>query len=124
MSVQNVKVKCIRPIGYDNLREWMEGAENVYVARRGVVFVDGVRYPMTDSPFANPYKIGRDGSRSDVLEKYREWLEKQVSDGTISPEMIESLRGKTLGCWCAPEPCHAEILIDYLNANANASTDT
>ena len=26
-----------------------------------------------------------------------------------------SLRGKKLGCWCKPDPCHGDVIIDYLN---------
>ena len=30
MSIENVKVKYIRPKGYHNLREWMEAVTNQY----------------------------------------------------------------------------------------------
>ena len=55
-NVVNVKVKFIRPLGYDNLQEWCQDLQNVYVGRRGVVFVDRQRFPKQDSPFCNPFK--------------------------------------------------------------------
>ena len=27
---------------------------------------------------------------------------------------LERLRGRTLGCWCAPEPCHADVLVGVI----------
>jgi hypothetical protein len=55
--------------------------------------------------WGNPFKIGRDGTRAEVIERYERWLLEQ-------PELVaalDELRGKTLGCWCAPEPCHADV---------------
>lgn len=44
MSVVNVKVAFIRP-EYQNLKEWMQDDKNVYIGRKGIVFVDGKRFP-------------------------------------------------------------------------------
>ncbi len=57
MSVVNVKVANIRPIGYENLQQWIADPNNIYIARRGVVFVNGVRYPSQDSKCANPFPV-------------------------------------------------------------------
>lgn len=43
---------------------------------------------------------------AEVLARYEAWLREQ-------PELMSSLtelRGKTLGCWCKPKPCHGDIL--------------
>ena len=64
------------------------------------------------SPFANPFRIGRDGPRGAVIEKYRVYFWQR-------PELIararSELRGKTLACWCAPLPCHGDILLAVAN---------
>lgn len=64
----------------------------------------------TASIWQNPFRI-RDGvSRDDVLRQYREYVVK-------CPELmaeLETLRGKTLGCWCKPEACHGDVLIELL----------
>lgn len=64
------------------------------------------------SIWANPFIIGRDGTRADVVEKHREWFEQQ-------PEMQrlarKRLKGKNLECFCAPLACHGTILLFYAN---------
>jgi hypothetical protein len=33
-----------------------------------------------------------------------------------NPDLLESLRGKNLACWCKPQtPCHADVLLDLAN---------
>ena len=56
--------------------------------------------------WGNPFRIGRDGTREEVIAKYREWIKTQ-------PDLlrdIPSLKGKTLGCWCKPQACHGDVL--------------
>ncbi|CAF1070844.1 unnamed protein product [Didymodactylos carnosus] len=59
--------------------------------------------------WGNPFVIGKDGDRSDVIRKYRAWIMKK-------PEMLEraktELRGKVLACWCKPEACHGDVLAE------------
>ena len=70
------------------------------------------------SKFGSPLTIGRDGSREEVIQKFEAWL--FVADENSSPPMLitiddlHSLRGKDLVCWCAPEACHAQILMKYI----------
>lgn len=108
-TVVCVKVANIRP-EYHDLQEWMADPQNVYIGRRGIVFIDGERFPKKDSKFANPFKITKDETRRDVLKKYSRWLRGQIKNGTITKEDLLFLKGKTLGCWCCPEPCHGDIL--------------
>ena len=59
------------------------------------------------SKWGNPFKSGRDGTSEEVIEKYREWI-------TYRPDLLEALheiKGKVLGCWCKPKPCHGDILV-------------
>jgi Domain of unknown function (DUF4326) len=30
--------------------------------------------------------------------------------------LLPGLRGKRLGCWCKPLPCHADILAEFADA--------
>lgn len=110
----NVRVKCIRP-KYDNLKEWMADPNNVYIGRKGVVLIDGKRFPPQDSIFANPFKVGRDGTREEVIDKYKQELIAKVVSGEITEEDVLNLKGKTLGCWCSPEPCHGDVLLKLLD---------
>jgi len=60
--------------------------------------------------FGNPYRIGRDGTREQVIERYRLWLWRRIRAGEVSLEELAALHGKTLACHCAPLPCHGEVL--------------
>jgi len=58
------------------------------------------------SKWGNPFRIGPDGDRYEVIEKYSRWILTQ-------PQLLSSLHelyGKTLGCWCAPNDCHGRVL--------------
>ncbi|MEW6663042.1 MAG: DUF4326 domain-containing protein [Bacillota bacterium] len=62
------------------------------------------------SKWGNPFIIGRDGTREEVINKYESWILKQ-------PELMTSLhelRGKTLVCFCKPKPCHGDVLIKLI----------
>lgn len=50
------------------------------------------------------------GTRDEAVERYRAWLWAEIRDGRIELSELAALRGKTLGCWCAPARCHGEIL--------------
>jgi len=61
--------------------------------------------------WGNPFSIGKDGDREEVIRKHREWIIKQ--DELMS--QIEELKGKDLACWCAPKPCHGDTLLKLAN---------
>lgn len=60
--------------------------------------------------WGNPFVIGRDGTRAEVIAKY---------EANLSPELRamarEELRGWDLACWCAPLACHADVLLRIAN---------
>ena len=89
----------------------MQDSNNVYIGRRGIVFIESVRYPPNDSVWCNPFKIGKDGTREEVLSKYEQYIIMKINSGILN---LDILRGKTLGCWCKPEACHGDILIRLL----------
>jgi len=66
------------------------------------------------SPFGNPFIIGRDGTRKDVIIKYKKYFYKKLEDNCIFKMAVEKLKGKTLGCWCVPKSCHGDVIIEYL----------
>lgn len=73
------------------------------------------------SLFGNPYIMGKDGNREDVIRKYKIWLDLWPYD--VRRDELEKLRGKDLVCWCAPLPCHADILLEMANGSSrNEST--
>jgi hypothetical protein len=45
-------------------------------------------------------------TRREAVEKYEEWIKTQ-------PHLMDDLhelKGKILGCWCKPLPCHGDVL--------------
>lgn len=47
------------------------------------------------SPFGNPFQIGRDGDRKQVIEKYRVYFIKRLTDPKFRDKVME-LKGKIL----------------------------
>src|SRR5262249_34473425 len=62
-------------------------------------------------PFVgNPYRIGRDGTRQQVIELYRKWLWSKRNDPTIM-QWLRSLTSQSiLFCHCHPQPCHCDVI--------------
>ncbi len=65
------------------------------------------------SKWGNPYIMNRDGTREEVIEKYRSYLYTQREDLLFS---LHELRDKILGCFCAPNACHGDVLIELLES--------
>lgn len=114
MSIVNCKVQYIRPT-YNNLKEWIDNENNIYIGRKGVVFIDKNRFPKNSSNFANPYKIGKDGTREEVLFKYKNYILNKLENNKDLVSELLLLKGKNLGCWCYPEICHGNILLELID---------
>jgi hypothetical protein len=77
---------------------------DVYIGRKNT------RFNLAQSKWANPFIRGIDGSREEVIKKYRDW----VLDQPNLINNISELNGKILGCWCHPKRCHGDVLIELL----------
>lgn len=68
---------------------------------------------MRPGKFGNPFAIGRDGNRADVIRKFEAWI-------NTRPDLISAakheLKGKDLVCCCAPQACHGDILLRIANS--------
>jgi len=64
------------------------------------------------SKWGNPFEIGKHGNRIEVIEAYRQWIAN--GDGQHLLRDLHELKGKVLGCWCKPQPCHGEVLMDLI----------
>lgn len=61
-------------------------------------------------PWGNPFFIGRDGTREAVVKKYESWFRARPD---LMARAKSELKGKTLGCYCKPLPCHGDVLAKY-----------
>jgi hypothetical protein len=62
--------------------------------------------------WGNPFVIGRDGDRDKVLKQFKAYLKQEA----MLRKEVTNLKGKVLGCWCYPEPCHGDQLIRLIEA--------
>ena len=82
----------------------------------GVVYI-GLRtvrggWRLPTSRWATPWLPYRDGTREEVLARYRRYV-------LETPELraaLPSLRGQVLGCWCKPLTCHGDVLAELADA--------
>jgi len=58
--------------------------------------------------WGNPFVIGKDGNREEVIKKYEEYARNNKSLMRLISVLHEDI---ILGCWCAPEACHGDIII-------------
>ena len=65
------------------------------------------------SKWGNPYQVGVSGTREEVIEMYREDIEHAI---VSNPHYLDELKGKDLVCWCAPKPCHGDVLLELVGA--------
>lgn len=62
---------------------------------------------MRPSKWGNPFVIGVDGTRQEVIDKYEMWIATQ-------PKLLKSLhelKGRDLVCCCKPLNCHGDVLL-------------
>jgi len=79
---------------------------------KGWTMPENAVYVGRPTKYGNPFKIGPDGTRSDVLAKYEAWLREKISS---DPNFLDPLKGKDLACWCPLTlPCHADIILKIL----------
>ena len=69
------------------------------------------------SIFGNPFKIGRDGTREEVIEKYRRYFYDRIKTDKKFRWAVEALKDCVLGCWCKPLACHGDILVEFIESN-------
>lgn len=60
--------------------------------------------------WGNPFEIGKDGNREEVIALYKQY----AKNNPAIYNSLEELRGKILGCSCKPQPCHGDVLMEML----------
>ena len=67
-------------------------------------------YRMPKSKWANPFTVKQEADRETAIAAYERWLQQQPR----LMEALHELRGLDLVCWCAPLPCHRDVLLRLL----------
>jgi hypothetical protein len=94
--------------------QWLGGVGNkmkVWNKRDHNTPTDAV-YVGRPTKFGNHFVVGEDGTRREVIKKYRDYLKKRP---VLLSAIKKELKGKDLVCWCAPLPCHADVLLEIAN---------
>lgn len=80
---------------------------DVYVGHRRPGIAAG------DSPFCKPWSMGGHGRDFAMIAFALYWFSPEQAP--LRKMARESLTGKRIACWCAPQWCHADIIAGYLN---------
>ena len=79
----------------------------------------GATYIGRPQALGNPFAIGRDGTREEVIAKYEAWFEGMISQQPHSNAcmdysmlLLRAMKGEDikLECWCAPLACHGDVI--------------
>lgn len=104
-KVVNVKKKFLQQNGFKDFEDWASDKNNIYIGRNMNFYVPGTNA----SKWANPFTVKKYGVEQ-CTEMYKNYIltNKELMDS------LDELRGKTLGCWCHPDKCHGDILIQLM----------
>jgi len=101
------------------------GAGKIYIGR------ENVRLGLAASPLHNPFRIGEDGSRDEVVAKYHRHLKGRILDGDrptlyllrMILEMAKDNVPVELCCYCKPAKCHGDVVKAALLWMANGGLE-
>jgi hypothetical protein len=71
----------------------------------------GAVYIGRPSIWGNPFVIGKDGTRDEVIAKFEAYIRTR-------PDLLaqlSKLAGRDVVCWCAPAHCHGDVLVRMAN---------
>ena len=68
-----------------------------------------------DGYFGNPFRLEVTMARGSTLDRYRKYFYHRLGTDDEFRKRIGKLQGKTLGCFCKPNPCHGDIIKEYLD---------
>jgi len=72
------------------------------------------------STFGNPFPLTDptdDRERDRVIAQYAAYFDARIASDPEFRRAVETLRGRDLGCWCAPRPCHGDVILAWLAAH-------
>lgn len=77
------------------------------------------------SPFGNPYAMGIDGDRAEVIRLFTAYFHERLKRDPAWKAKVDALKGKKLGCHCAFHDgfhgelrCHGQVIAGYLEGVA------
>lgn len=80
---------------------------DIYIGRR----INMGGWSLPESKWANPFKVNTPTDLPESLRLY----EQHVRSNPDMISCLHQLSGKRLGCWCAPNACHGDVLVKLFN---------
>lgn len=116
-SLIDCHVKNLRSLNIANIQEFLKDPNNVYIGRHNRIMCNSQMIYIHESPFSNPFKVGKDGDLKTVLTKYYQYMQEKLrNDPELRKKLVE-ISGKRWGCWCVNSQncfenvvCHGQIL--------------
>lgn len=91
-----MKTISVKPVVLNKYKDMAIGA--IYIGR--------------PTKWGNPFAISPSRTREQAIDMYRDHLDR-------NPELVEDakkeLKGRNLVCFCAPKPCHGDVLLKLAN---------
>lgn len=85
--------------------------------RRGAVVVNIMRPNL----LGNPFVVGRDGTRDQVCQKYRQWIRDKIRNDAVIKNIVWQLAAADeygvdvdLVCCCLPKRCHGQEILSII----------
>lgn len=78
--------------------------------------------------YGNPFKIGKDGSRDEVIQKFNLYFLRRMANevnyrDAVYHLLTEVRKGKRLACWCVPEACHGTCYLSMIPVHELATLE-
>lgn len=107
-DVDLVIVNC-KTCGPQFMKEWLSKEENLYIG-------PSLTFPKLMSEDSEYFIDHDDDSICRLIQNKKdvERIKNDIKEGKDDPKKYLSLRGKTLGCVCAPYPCHAQVYVEII----------
>jgi hypothetical protein len=108
-----------------SLEEHLENIKNIKKRENSLCTVVNQKKDAYDIYIGRPTKWGNPfthkkntlgkyvvNDREDAIEEYFNWITE--GEGKYLLKDLSELKGKILGCWCKPLPCHGDILAQLI----------
>ena len=70
-----------------------------------------------DGYFCNPYSLKTGALKGSTLSLFKRYFYERLATDPEFKKRVLNLKGKTLGCFCKPGPCHGDIIKEFLDNN-------
>lgn len=67
-----------------------------------------------DGTFGNPIRLQEGESRGSTIQLFKAYFLERIEKDTEFRRRVLELKGKRLGCFCVPKPCHGQVLVEWL----------